>query len=281
MPTSERKKNKRSANDALGHQRNQGQYQCEKQNIASFATASALRQRRKRTEDAESDKVSGPSMGFLSLRSPLALVDKNKAPSSPLSSSSTERQTKNNMQDNDTSLRRICGTGNDNRGDNNASKSKVDEYGEIELSEEDFAAIDSLAVDRMKESKRNFAVSSPMEKDDEDEFGSLEIDFNVLDKVIAQRLAGQCLTHTSELSMTSIVRSSQLDNSKEAYNQQSLSNDDEFGSFPDDIDFNALDEVIARRIVSQPISDDGTVHNVKMNDLNNGNLSFANFRDIK
>ena len=282
MPTSERKKNKRSANDALGHQRNQGQYQCEKQNIASFATASALRQRRKRTEDAESDKVSGPSMGFLSLRSPLALVDKNKAPSSSSSSSSsTERQTKNNMQDNDTSLRRICGTGNDSRGDNNASKSKVDEYGEIELSEEDFAAIDSLAVDRMKESKRNFAVSSPMEKHDEDEFGSLEIDFNVLDKVVAQRLAGQCLAHTSELSMTSIVRSSQLDNSKEAYNQQSLSNDDEFGSFPDDIDFNALDEVIARRIVSQPISDDGTVHNVKLNDLNNGHLSFTNFSRYK
>jgi len=161
------------------------------------------------------------------------------------------------------------------------------------------SSISAFPMTGQMDDSKSDKVSLPTE---EDEFGSFpdDIDFNALDEVVTQRLATQCdLTKfdDSNPSIKPFTVTGQMHNSK-SYDAPSPTTEDEFGSFPDDIDFNALDEVITQRLISQPNigantrgdetvkqrdvkSDINTVRNLKMNTPKCGELSFMKFSRYK
>ena len=133
---------------------------------------------------------------------------------------------------------------------------------------------------QMSASKSDDAPSPPTEE--EDEFGDFpdDIDFTALDQVVTQRLTTQCDTRTDDSEPSTGIKPStkmtvQINDSK-SNNTPSPAEEDEFGDFPDDIDFNAL---------CQPNvgvnMEDNVVRNRKSNPPKCGELSFMKFSRYK
>ncbi|MGK3734044.1 MAG: DNA replication ATP-dependent helicase Dna2 [Bacillariaceae sp.] len=138
------------------------------------------------------------------------------------------------------------------------------------------------AIPVFTDSKSDEAPSPPTE--DEDEFGNFpdDIDFSALDQVVTQRLATQCdLTRTDDSEPPTGIKHStkmtvQINDSKSNNTLSPTEEEDEFGEFPDDIDFNALCQPNVRVNM-----EDNVVLNRKTNPPKCGELSFMKFSRYK
>lgn len=188
-------------------------------------------------------------------------------------------------------------------------KEAADEFGDFP-SDIDFAEIDamvptqSLTPNEEQSARPSKSEHQPrgdrspgirdhkegVKREDEDEFGYFlnDVDFSHMDALVATQCLPSKCTDVNISKQPSEIASHPNESrdiiSSSAEKLPKLKSDDEFGDFPDDIDFNVLDEVVAERMVSQKrasVDPGDAVRNLRTNRRNFAEPSFMTFSRYK
>jgi DNA replication ATP-dependent helicase Dna2 len=136
----------------------------------------------------------------------------------------------------------------------------------------------------------NTSCNNYKHTDDEDEFGSFpnEVDFSQMDALVATQCCRSKSTDSkisTEHSMIADHLNKAKDNISSLEGKSPISKaDDEFDDFPDDIDFNFLDQVVTETMVAQrsrKIDPSAAVRNQRTSRHDSGELSFMKFSRYK